>query len=254
MNSQLLLLVELQELDLKIHDTQRQQSIIPQQITAAQTPLLDATRRLEEVGASLVSIAAERRSSEEDLSAHEAHIQKMRARLSDLKTNKEYQAHLFEIELANKKKDGLEERVLRVMVRDEEAQKEQEQLAQVVKDAAQAYAQEKALLESRVDSLKSELAQQEDQQKHFVALMDKTLYHRYTTLKSARNIVVVASMQDEACGGCRLQLPPQLGAEVRRSEELQNCPYCQRILYSEQAIEDAKQTGSILPDEAGEEV
>jgi hypothetical protein len=35
------------------------------------------------------------------------------------------------------------------------------------------------------------------------------------------------------CAGCRLQIPPQLIAEVKRSEDLHACPYCRRMLYWE---------------------
>jgi hypothetical protein len=33
------------------------------------------------------------------------------------------------------------------------------------------------------------------------------------------------------CAGCRLQIPPQLVAEVKRSQDLHTCPYCHRMLY-----------------------
>ena len=41
----------------------------------------------------------------------------------------------------------------------------------------------------------------------------------------------VAEVKNGACGGCQLQLPPQLVAEVRRGDELMDCSYCHRILF-----------------------
>jgi hypothetical protein len=38
------------------------------------------------------------------------------------------------------------------------------------------------------------------------------------------------------CAGCRLQIPPQLIAQVRRSDDLHVCPYCRRMLYWEGEI------------------
>jgi hypothetical protein len=46
----------------------------------------------------------ERRSHEQDLEAHEAHTEKMKSWLSELKSNKEYQAHLFEMRLRIRRK------------------------------------------------------------------------------------------------------------------------------------------------------
>ena len=47
----------------------------------------------------------------------------MKSRLSELKSNKEYQAHLFEIEVANKKKGVIEEKILLCMEKIEQLQR-----------------------------------------------------------------------------------------------------------------------------------
>jgi hypothetical protein len=47
----------------------------------------------------------------------------------------------------------------------------------------------------------------------------------------------VAEVRDGACGGCQLQLPPQLVAEVRRGDELMDCSYCHRILFMAHHLE-----------------
>src|SRR6266487_2495409 len=74
--------------------------------------LLEAGQLHQQTSASVEIFIKERRSHEQDLEAHEAHTEKMKSRLSELKSNKEYQAHLFEIEVANKKKGDIEEKIL----------------------------------------------------------------------------------------------------------------------------------------------
>jgi len=57
--------------------------------------------------------------------------------------------------------------------------------------------------------------------------------------------------------GCRLQIPPQLVAEVKRSQDLHTCPYCHRLLYWDGDVQvDQKQpTQSKTSDlEVGESV
>ncbi len=250
LNSQLSLLVELQKLDLKNHSLQDQQRKLPERIKAAQSPLDEATKCLKEVTAAVAAIAAERRSSEQDLSIQEAHIQKLRARLTELKTNREYQAHLFEIELATKKNDTLEEKVLLILERGEQKQKELEEIQVQVAEAEKAFTQEKARLESLTSTLAAELTQLEQQQKTILALLDKSVYGRYATLKSNFKVLVVVPIREGACQGCQLQLPPQLFTQVKRADELLGCPYCHRILYWEQAVGDYNN----LPTESGEKV
>ena len=235
MNAQLSHLVQLQQVDLKIHqlDVQRQQ--IPKRIEVARRPLDQAQARLDELKAAMEKAAADRRSGEQDLDEHESHVQKLRTRLMELKTNKEYQAHLFEIDLANKKKESMEERVLLAMERGEEKQKELEEVQKLVDEMTQSFTQEKAQLETQALELDRELGELQAQKEEVLPLLDKPVYARYTTLKSTLKVMVVAPIRGGTgtCGGCQLQLPPQLVADVKRADQILTCPYCFRILYPE---------------------
>ena len=235
MNFQLSLLVQLQQLDLKLHDLEKQRQQIPERLHAAQSPVDEAKKRAESLKTMLETVAAERRSGEDDLSAHESHVQKMRGRLNELKTNKEYQAHLFELELANKKKDGLEERVLLAMERGEEKRKELDEVEKRLQELTQTLEQEKGELEALSAKLADEVVRIEQEKQGLIASLEKRVYHRYSILKSSMELVVVATVQSETCQGCQLQIPPQLVASVKRADDLLTCPYCHRILYYEAA-------------------
>ena len=58
----------------------------------------------------------------------------------------------------------------------------------------------------------------------------------YTHIKQSRKDGAIAAVREGICAGCRLQIPPQLIAQVRRSDDLHVCPYCRRMLYWEGEI------------------
>ena len=153
----------------------------------------------------------------------------------ELKTNKEYQAHLFEIDLANKKKDSMEERILVAMERGEEKQKELEEVQKLVDEITQSFLKEKAQLEAQAVELDRQLEVLNVQKQEVLPLLDKPVYTRYATLKATLKVMVVAPVRGDTgtCGGCQLQVPPQLVADVKRADQLLTCPYCFRILYPE---------------------
>lgn len=231
MNPQLQPLIDLQALDLRIMEIKEQQKKIPELIEIAEAPLRNATQHLKALTSSGETLVKERRDRERDLEAHEAQIEKLKARLTELKTNKEYQAHLFEIEMANKKKGEIEEQILTLMERVEKSQQEAKQAQTNAKDAERVFVQEKSRLEALSGGLTAELAQLDQKRGKAGALLDKALLDRYTKLKAARKDLAVAPVRNGICFGCRLQLPPQLVAEVKRSDVLQTCTYCHRILY-----------------------
>ena len=92
-------------------------------------------------------LVKERRSHEKDLDAHEDRISKMKDRASQLKTNQEYQAHLFEVELANKKKGEIEEKILLAMEQIEQLQQKIKEFQAKVGEAEKLFSAEKATLD-----------------------------------------------------------------------------------------------------------
>ena len=237
MNLQLQYLINLQKFDLRIFQIQDQLRKAPEFLKSAEVPLQDVLTRLQALKNTGESLVKQRRSGERELTTQEDQLQKIRNRLSELKTNKEYQAHLFEIELARKKKDSIEENVLEMMERveqNEQAVKELEEQAHVAKNV---FDVEKARLETQYANLANELADLDRQQKTLAEMVEKPLLVRYNRLKTMRKGYAVAQLHDGACGGCQLQLPPQLVAEVKRGDELLDCSYCHRILYMAHHLE-----------------
>ncbi len=233
MNPQLAPLIELQALDLRMVEIREQQRKTPHLIEAAEAPLREATSLLKEATATVEQLVKERRDRERDLEAHEAQVDKFKAGLTELKTNKEYQARLFEIEMANKRKGEGEEQILLLMEQVEAKQQEVKQAKAKATEAERLFAQEKQRLEATAASLVAELSQLEMKQGEATTKLDRSLLDRYNKLKTTRKDLALAPVRNGICSGCRLQLPPQLVAEVKRSEDLQVCSYCQRILYWE---------------------
>jgi predicted nucleic acid-binding Zn-ribbon protein len=232
-NLQLSPLIALQKLDLRIADLKEQRRKIPQLLEINEAPLREAKRILQEASVSSEALIKERRGHEKDLEAHEDRIGKMKDRAAQLKTNQEYQAHLFEVELANKKKGEIEEKILLAMERIEEIQRVIVTAQAKLKESESIFVKEKATLDARDQALGLELVDLETQQKHVSGQVEKPLLAQYNKLKAKRNEHALALVKDGICLGCRLQLPPQLVSQVKRAQDVHTCPYCYRILYWE---------------------
>jgi predicted nucleic acid-binding Zn-ribbon protein len=233
LNPQLAPLVELQTLDLRIAEIKEQQRRTPQLLETAEAPVREAACLLKDATVAVEQLIKDRRARERDLEIHEAQVDKLKARLTELKTNKEYQAHLFEIEMANKKRGEIEEQILVLMEKVEAKQKEVKEVQTKAKEAERLFSQEKQRLDALAAELGAESAQLEQKQAAVAATVEKALLERYAKLKATRKDLALAPVRDGICGGCRLQLPPQLVAEVKRSDDILICSYCHRILYWE---------------------
>jgi len=233
LHPQLPILIDLQTIDLRILEVKDQERKLPALLQASEAPFQEATAQAQALAKELETLNKDRRDRERDLEIHEAHVGKLRTRLMELKTNKEYQAHLFEIEMANKKKGVIEEQILTLMERIEQNQQAAKQFEDKATEAARVLAQEKARVGLMASGFDKELSQLEQKRRQIIEGLDQKLLARYAKLKAARKDIAIVPIRNGICAGCRLQLPPQLLAEVKRSEDLQSCSYCHRILYWE---------------------
>jgi len=135
--------------------------------------------------------------------------------------------------MANKKKGSIEEQILTLMERIEQNQAALKESEAKGVEAERGFMEEKSRVGAMAAQFGHELEQLGQKRQQLVAGLDHALLARYTKLKSARKDVAIVPVRGGICAGCRLQLPPQLVAEVRRSQELQSCSYCHRILYTE---------------------
>ncbi|MDH4155555.1 MAG: C4-type zinc ribbon domain-containing protein [Nitrospira sp.] len=244
MNQKLSPLIELQKLDLRIMEITEIRKKIPERLHVAETPLREVTKALTDTKSAIDAATKERRTHEKDLEVHESNTEKMKSHAANLKTNKEYQAHLFELELANKKRGEFEEKILLAMEKIDELQKVAKELQEKKQAHDNVFAQEKQGLDAQDKELAKELAQVEADYREAAGKVEKSLLDRYNQVKASRKDQPLAAVRDGKCMGCRLQIPPQLIAQVRRSDDLHLCPYCRRILYWEG--EPAKERASAL--------
>jgi len=257
LNQKLSPLIELQKLDLRIMEMSEIRRKIPERLHAAEAPLQEATQILQDMKTAVETAVKERRSHEKDLEAHEAHTDKMKSHAASLKTNKEYQAHLFELELANKKRGDFEEKILLVMEKIDQLQKTVKELQEKKAALEKVFIREKQGLDEQDKELATELAQLELRHRETSVLVDKVLLDRYNQVKASRKDHPLAAVRDGICLGCRLQIPPQLIAQVKRSDDLHLCPYCRRMLYWEgESVTETSSTSASKPSdlEVGESV
>ncbi|TAN37928.1 MAG: hypothetical protein EPN25_14765 [Nitrospirae bacterium] len=223
-------LIKLQEIDSHILSKRRFIDKVPYRILEKDLPLKQAQAELEKMQQKNEALNRKKRDQEKRVEEISEKIKKMKAR-TDLKTNKEYQAHLKEIEASEKEISDIEEAIL-LMMDDFEAlskvQKEKE--AKVALERANLDAMKKEL-DQEVVLYERELSRKKEERAVLVGSLDPADYKFYMRLLENCNGTAVVGARDEVCSGCNMNIPPQLYAEIRKNEELITCPQCSRILY-----------------------
>ena len=231
MNEQLKLLIELQKLDSSILSTRIQIEEVPARISSDEAPLKAAQDAHDKGAKSHAALDKKKKDKEEELDDINAKISKLKQRAGEIKTNKEYQAHLKEIEKVEIDMKAAEDELLYVLMSLEESER--------MLDKERIYlANEKTKIEAlrkehegEISRYKENLKAQMEDRKTLVDSIESSLYNQYMSiLRTARGLAVVEA-KNEICQGCNIHIPPQLFVEIKSTDEIMQCPQCRRILF-----------------------
>lgn len=232
MKDLLKLLVDLQQRDSLILEKRRFIDKVPLRIFEVDEPLKKAKLELENIKKKQEAASRKKREKEAELSETQEKIRKMKAHISDLKTNKEYQAYQKEIEGSEKGISAIEDVILQLMEEIDAVSKEQKEKEAAVNSEIQKIDAFKAELDAEVTKNERELALLKQERAGVVARIDPEVYKTYMTiLLDSGDGVAVTTARNELCSGCDMNIPPQLYVEIRKNQEMLQCPQCRRILY-----------------------
>ena len=229
-------LLALQAIDTRFDEITKEKKQAPTEVEILKKEL-DLLKSITERDIiALEELKKERRVVERELEEIEVKVKKSRSRLDEVKSNKEYQAVLKEIEDLKEFNFKKEEVAIKWMedietqerecaensIRWEESQKiYDKKKEQCLKKMKEFDKESESLIEDRV-----KLAQK----------VDKDLLKSYDGLRNNLKGMVVVSAIEAVCQGCNLGIPPQQYNNLIKSDSLQNCPHCNRIIYCEEII------------------
>ena len=231
-------LVELQKIDRKIFDLEKDREQVPKRLTEINELLAGKKAELSVDLNQLAEAEMGRRLAESDLKAEKEKIKKWESRLNDIRSNRDYQALSREVEGARKANLGIEDEILRKMQEIEEL-KASSGLKKEDYDQHEAeLSSERNELEQKLATMNASIDAEGAGREQAMQKVDPRWYQQYQAVRERRMGIAVIPVLDEHCQGCHMGIPPQLYNIVLRGEGIETCPHCSRIVYFEQALAD----------------
>jgi predicted nucleic acid-binding Zn-ribbon protein len=224
-------LLVVQDRDRRIAQLKAEQIRIPKEIAATEQRTKDDAAHLEAARQELKRIEAERKKLEVEADSKRAQINKYRGQLSLIKSNTEYQALLKEIAKAEEEILHIEDVELELMEKTEKLQPALKEEQETLKRVTAKGENEKAELTQRLALIAKELAEIQADRTALASKVDEEAMARYQRLLKSKGDLAIVPVKHGNCGGCHLQLPPQVLHNAKNGGELTSCDYCGRILY-----------------------
>lgn len=223
-------LLALQRQDTLLLEAKRMREDIPKRRERLRESLAQAKSSLDRAKKDLDQVRLTRRAVEKEVETILSESAKLERQLQDVKTNKEYQALLHEIELLKGKRSDQETKILESFEREEalstatasgERRVKEEEVG--LMEGEEALAREGAAIDQKLHSI----SQDRDAVKPRVPAL---LLSRYDRILAARDGVAVVEVRKNACGACFKGLTPHAVQEARKGDQIQICESCGRIM------------------------
>lgn len=221
---------ELQKIDAAIQSLEQDRERLPLELVLYKEALENGKKELEEMKKTFDNIQLERKAKEGEVSANEEIIKKHNIQLYSLKSNKEYTAMIKEIDDLKQKNKGLEDAVLELMEKSEQYKLVMKEKEKEVKTAEEVFKKEEEKNKNEIAKVEAHLALEKETREEQKKKVDPVLYQSYEKISQSKHGTGIVAIVDNSCGGCHINLPPQIINEVKMRKVI-FCGSCARLLY-----------------------
>lgn len=229
---QLVSLVNLQQIEIETSSVKTKINNVDQRLEKLDEGLRDFKQVIEKQESVINELNQKYRDYETDVRMNLDGIKKSEAKLSSVKTNKEYQAFLKEIDDIKDKNSKLEDDMIEFLDRIEETENTLNAKMTEYSELQTRLNNEKEIIEKETEEGKRQLENLDSEWKRVASGIDDDLLATFNTVKlNQSNAIGIVAVTDAVCQGCHMNIPPQMYNELQRGDSLKKCPICDRLIY-----------------------
>lgn len=232
MHPDLQMLLELQASDLARLETDVRLQALAEEIGQLDQAVAGARAGLAAAESRLAELQAKRDEQEAAIETHRVQQEKRRQRIEQVRTAREVQALMTEMDLARSVLARQESEWMKLAESAQQAEGDLKEAGERVAALEGEQTGERIRLMEILAGLEAERAERLAEREACAAAVERTLRVRYDRLRSARTNAVVVPLRGDACGACFTAVPRNRRTQIRAGLLLDGCEACGVILYA----------------------
>jgi predicted nucleic acid-binding Zn-ribbon protein len=158
--------------------------------------------------------------------------------ISEINTQREYEA-LDKERLAAEEKEQQYGREVQHRERSLAELREQIKLhGDLIEQQEKELAERRSVIEAEKAEKNAQVEALQEEERQLTDDLDKEVVFKFDRILRNKSGIGIVAIKGNVCMGCHMILPAQFSNDVRQGEEFVFCPYCSRILFYEEALED----------------
>jgi predicted nucleic acid-binding Zn-ribbon protein len=231
MSGELELLLKLQVIDYDIGELERSKDYLPDMMDNLNREIREAEDAFDNAKAELEEARKKQKTLELEIKSKEAELQKYQQQMMSIKTNKEYDALVAEIDNLKNGISDEETELLETIEKVSELDKSIADLSEKAEQVKGNNVKQLAVLQEKVDSIGEMMSAKEGGRKTIMASIPRQILSVYERVRRGKGGQAVVPVKKRACSACFKALTPHKVQEVKRRDRIYTCDNCGAIIY-----------------------
>lgn len=231
MNSDLELLLKLQVIDYDIGELERSKEYLPDMMGNLKHEISDAQGKLDTVASELEEAKVRQKNLELEISTKEAELQKFQQQMMSIKTNKEYDALVGQIDTVKEGISSSESELLEIIDRIAELEKQVVEYKEKVTQVEENNNKQLQILQDKIANIGDTMSGKMSDRTEISSAIPKPTLSVYERVRKGKGGTVVVVVKKRACGACYKALTPKKVQEIKKGDRIHTCDNCGRIMF-----------------------
>jgi len=227
------LLMELQDIDYWIGELERSKEYIPDMMNNLREEMGTVEEELNQSRERLKEAQVESSALELKIGEAKEHLEKYQEQMLTIKTNKEYDALVGQIETAKQEIGEDEEKYIALLEEIETLTTKIGELEERFERVKKENQERLTTLQQEIDAVEDKMGEKVAYRKQLKSKVPRPVMSIYQRVRKGRGGDVVVKLKRGACGACYKSQTPQKIQEIKKGLKLQTCDSCGRILISD---------------------
>ena len=236
MQSDIELLLKLQVIDYDLGELERSKEYLPDMMANLHREIDDVTKKLDDTEKAIEEARIAQKNLEMEIKAKEDSLAKYQQQMMTIKTNKEYDALVAEIDSIKTGIAEHEKELLASMELAEQLEKELPDLKQRCEQIGENNQKQLEVLQHKIDSIGDTVTGKKAERDQIITGIPRRTMSVYERVRKGKGGSAVVAVKKRSCSACHKALTHKLVQEIRRDDRIYTCENCGRVLYWDDEI------------------
>lgn len=224
-------LLKLQVIDYDLGELERSKEYLPEMMDNLKGEISEAQLKFENTVTVLEESKVKQSNLELEIKTKEEFLQKYQQQMMSIKTNKEYDALVAEIDTLKTQISSFESELIETIDLISTHEKSIDEYREKCDQIKENNTKQLEILQEKIDSIGDKVSNKEGERKDITTSIPRQLFSVYDRVRRGKGGSAVISVKKRACGACYKALTPKKVQEIRKADKILTCDNCGRLLF-----------------------